>query len=269
MEYLDEQALNVYIDGSSLASPRRGGVGILFVTEGADGHWQADSYELPGFASGTNNQMEIQASIEAMTALIRGRAPVAAEKYEKVVFWTDSQYLVEGFNSARFIWPRTQWHTRDGNPVVNTRQWKELVRLASRVGRPVFFNWVKGHKGSAFNKMADKLARSSARGVLRDPLTERKVRRKNTSASVKRGSVEMLGQQLTIRIIEELPQPEQRSARFKYEVLSRASPFHGRVDYIWAERDSPLRAGHAYRVRVNTETRTPRIVKLFSEVDPR
>jgi hypothetical protein len=34
VEYLDERDLNVYNGGSSLSSPWRGGVGVLFIAEG-------------------------------------------------------------------------------------------------------------------------------------------------------------------------------------------------------------------------------------------
>jgi RNase H len=178
--------------------------------------------------------------------------------------------LVSGFEAARFSWARARWLTRDGNPVANTAQWKELVRLAGRVGRPVEFRWVKGHKGSLFNKRADKLARTGAKGlVLSPPLDARKVRRKKTGEKIERGSVEMLGQQMTIWLFEEVDQSDQGLVRFKYEVRSKRSPYYGSVDYIWAERGTPLRAGHTYRVRVNRDAKAPRIVKVLGEVDSR
>lgn len=268
MEYVDERDLNVYVDGSSLSFPRRGGVGIVFITEGPDGHWAETPYDVAGFAGATNNQMELQACIEALYALARGRVPVDVACYRKVVFWTDSQYLVQGYDAARFSWPGTRWLTRDGNPVANTPLWKELLRAATRAGRPVEFLWVKGHKDSFFNKRADKLAKASAKSpALRAPLDARKVRRKTTTETVQRGSVEMLGQQMTIRLFEELDQSEQGVVRFKYEVLTKRSPFFGKVDYIWAERGTPMRAGHTYRVRVNRDNRAPRIVKVQSEVN--
>jgi ribonuclease HI len=33
VDYLDARDLNVYVDGSALSAPRRGGVGIVFITE--------------------------------------------------------------------------------------------------------------------------------------------------------------------------------------------------------------------------------------------
>jgi hypothetical protein len=91
VEYLDERDLNVFIDGSSFWAPRRGGMGIVFVTEGPDGHWTEEPYEMVGFAGVTNNQMEIQACIEALQAITRGRVRVDVASYRKLVFWTDSQ----------------------------------------------------------------------------------------------------------------------------------------------------------------------------------
>jgi hypothetical protein len=75
----------------------------------------------------------------------------------------------------------------------------------------------------------------------------------------------MEGQQLTIRIIEETP-PSSGLVRFKYEVMSTKSPYYQRVDYIWDDHASPMRAGHTYRVRVNRDTTAPRLVKVFREV---
>jgi hypothetical protein len=61
-----------------------------------------------------------------------------------------------------------------------------------------------------FNKRADKLAKASANGeALRGPLDSRKVRRKKTTEKVQRGIVEMLGQQMTVRLFEELDQSDQ------------------------------------------------------------
>jgi hypothetical protein len=77
----------------------------------------------------------------------------------------------------------------------------------------------------------------------------------------------MLGQQITIRLFEELSQSAQGLVRFKYEVMTKRSPYYGKVDYIWAETGTPLRAGHIYRVRVNKDTRAPRVVKVLAEVD--
>jgi hypothetical protein len=77
----------------------------------------------------------------------------------------------------------------------------------------------------------------------------------------------MKGQRITIRIIEDRFEPVQRMNRYRYEVLSRASEYFGRVDMIYSTADLYLSAGHAYYVRVNGDTDAPRVTKVFREVE--
>jgi ribonuclease HI len=269
VEYLDETALNIYTDGSSYSGPRRGGVGILFVTVNDDGDEVVDDYPLPGYTGATNNQMELQACVDALMAVATRRAPVDASKYRKIVVVTDSMYLVEGYDSARFTWPHTGWMTKEGNPVANAQLWKDLLRAASRTHKRVEFKWVKGHKKSPHNKRADALAKQSATQRTKRAVSVTKVRRKTSPRSVDIGSVQMLGQRLTIRIITDQYLRVQRTNRFKYEVVSRNSPFFQAVDVIYSDESIHLSAGHTYHVRVNNDTKRPRVVKLFREILPK
>jgi ribonuclease HI len=266
VEYRDERDLNIYTDGSSYQGPRRGGVGILFVVVDDDGEEHATPYPLPGFIGATNQQMELYAAIECLKALVTRRAPVPAAPYRRIVIWTDSTYMVDGYASARFTWPQTDWLTREGNPVANTQLWKELVQLAARTGKRVEIRWVKGHKKSAHNKAADKLAKLSANFQTGRRASVVKVRRKNTPVSVEVGSVGMHGQRLTIRIITDELLVKHKLNKVKYEVMSTASPYHGKVDLIYSADDIHLSAGHTYYVRVNREQRTPRVVEVFREI---
>lgn len=90
---IDDEALTIYTDGSSYQGPRRGGVGILFVTVDDDGHERINEYALPGYAGVTNNQMELQACIEALKALITRRVPLEPGDYKRVEVRTDSMYV--------------------------------------------------------------------------------------------------------------------------------------------------------------------------------
>jgi|ERR1017187_496810 ribonuclease HI len=268
MEYLDERDLNVYTDGSAYPKPRHGGVGILFVTVDEDGHERVEDYPRPGYAGATNQQMELAACLEALKAIVTRRAPVAAAQFRRIVIWTDSMYLVSGYDSARFDWQVNGWMTRDGNPVANAAMWKELLKTAFRTGRRVEIKWVKGHKRSRHNKAADKLAKRSARHQTGRHLSVVKVRRKKSDRSVEPGSVEMRGQRITIRIITDEYLPVQRANRYKYEVVSRASEFYGFVDTIYSRAEIHLSAGHTYHVRLNDETARPRVGKMFREIIP-
>jgi ribonuclease HI len=266
MEYLDERDINIYTDGTSYTGPRRGGIGIRFITVDAEGHEHVEDYPLPGYAQATNQEMEIKACIEALHAVATGRAPLQDREYRRIVVWTDSQYVVDNHSRALLEWQTNRWTTRDGNPVANAALWKELLKVAHKTGLRVEFKWVKGHKQSAHNKAVDKLAKLSAEGLTASPLSVVKVRRKKSDRATEAGSVGMRGQRITIRIIEDRFERLQRMNRYRYEVVSPGSEFRGCVDFIFSDESIHLSAGHTCYVQVNDEQSRPRITTLFREV---
>jgi ribonuclease HI len=266
MEYLDERDINIFTDGSSLTRPRRGGIGIRFISVGEVGEEHSEDFPLPGYEGATNQQMELAACIEALRAVVTGRAPIQDRDYRRIVVWTDSMYMVNGYDRARYDWQTNRWLTRDGNPVANAAQWKELIKLAGRTGLRVELKWIKGHRKSAHNKAVDLLAKKSAGERTGRRLSIVKVRRKQSEKSVAAGSVEMLNQRITIRIVTDEFLRVQRLNKYKYEVRSPRSPFRGCVDLIFSSPAIQLSAGHTYYVQVNDETERPRIVRLFREV---
>jgi hypothetical protein len=46
----------------------------------------------------------------------------------------------------------------------------------------------------------------------------------------------------------------QKLNKYPFAVMSRASPYFGKVDFIYSDADLYLSAGHPYRVRVNANT---------------
>jgi len=263
MDTTDENAINVYPDGSSYSHPRSGGAGIRFVVVDPDGHDLFDDHELPGYLGATNQQMELKACVDALALLDRGRVAFDPDDFNKVIIKTDSMYVVENFNAAKFSWPANKWRTREGTPVANAALWKELTKRAAGLRQRVDIRWVPG-KSSSHTKAADKLAKGSAKRAVNAPLTVTSVRRKKTAWSVDPGSVKLTGQRLTIRIVTDEYLRVQRCWKYKYEVMSKASPYFGRVDLAYS--DHLLRAGHTYHVRFNDNSKNPRIEKLFREV---
>ena len=232
-----------------------------------DGREQVHDYDPIGYKGATNNQMEIQACIEALTVAVSNYPPVDVGNYSKIVIYTDSTYVVENFPHAKYAWPKTGWTTRDGAPVLNAHLWKDLIRLVKRLdrfGKRVDIKWVKGHKRSTHNKAVDKLAKRSAKQPSRQTASIVKVRRKKSPRNVERGSVGMLGQRATIRIITEEYLRVQRRNKYMYEVMSKKSLFYRGVDVAFS--DISLRAGHTYHVRFNEDSRNPQIVKLYREM---
>jgi ribonuclease HI len=268
VEYLDDNDLNIYTDGSSYSGPRRGGIGILFVTVDDEGNERTEEYPLPGYDGATNNQAELEACIQALRAVTKRRPFIDTTPFRRIVIRTDSKYVVENYNRALYEWQSNKWMTRDGNPVANAAQWEELIKLIFRAGKRVEIRWVKGHRKSAHNKTADKLAKDSATQRSGQRLSIVKVRRKTTDRSIEPGSVAMRGQRITVRIITDEFLRTQRMNKYKYEVMSARSEFRGCVDVIYSEPGIHLSAGHTYYVQVSAEPNRPRVVKMFREIIP-
>ena len=270
VEYPEEGALNIYTDGSMLPSPRRAGGGIVFVLADDEGNEQIEEVTLPGYADTTQNQMELEAPIQALKLATGRRPPFEPSSYRKIVIKTDATYVSENFPVAVSVWSKNGWKMRAGRPVDNATQWKELVRLvalASRQGKPVRIVRVPG-KRSPPTKRADKLAKQSAKappGLRRKPLVPAETRRKRTTAPISEiGTVPMTGQVMAIDIFKTQYQEVSRLTKYWYSVASDESPHYGVASTIYSKLHHFRR--HRYLVRVNGETQDPRIVEDLGEL---
>jgi len=243
---LDDDALNIVVDGSSLPGPRRGGIGVRVVWVGEAGIEQKyDDVPSVAFRGATNNQMELLAPISGLKLVMGRSSPVHLDSFHKVVIHTDSRYLSENIDNAKFAWRKSGWRTRDGSPVLNQPQWKELIRLIERLYRErrirVDVRWVRG-KSDEHTKAVDKLAKRSARSPLRTDLDAKRVRRKKSPREVEPGCVRMRGQEEVIRIVTDKALRSHKMFHYIYEVMDRESPDHERVDKVFSHL--MLSAGH-------------------------
>jgi ribonuclease HI len=265
----DERALTVFTDGACLPGPRRGGVGIHLVHCDDVGNETVFDLDEPGYSSATNNQMELQAVITALRAINDRRVPEhLLRDIRKIDVYTDATYVVENLSNAIFLWPANGWMTSSGAPVLNADLWKSLVHEYKKLRRNqrVEIKWGNGHSASnPHNKTADKLAKASAKRPTRVLPGAPSVRRKKTDSVLELGTVPMLGQRLTIRIITAEYLRTQRLHRYRYEVMSRTSSVFGRVDIAYSE-DPTLRPGHGYYVTMGADHSLPTIMKCHREV---
>lgn len=101
----------------------------------------------------TNNRMALRSAIEALRILSsKGR-------HCRVVFVSDSQYLVRGNTEWVYGWISRGWR-RAGGAVENESLWRELVEV--RREHDVDWRWVRGHKGHPQNEYANHLATRAA-----------------------------------------------------------------------------------------------------------
>jgi ribonuclease HI len=144
MEQLDDNALNIYTDGACIPKPRRGGYAWLYVTTGEDGREVVQEYSPNGILGATNQEMELIACIEALKQAAGRHFPIDLSRFFKIVIYTDSQYVRDGFSTAKYQWSGNRYMRKSGPPVLNADLWKELIRLVKRLSMRVDIKWVPG-----------------------------------------------------------------------------------------------------------------------------
>ena len=138
----------IYTDGACKGNPGPGGWGF-YAQQGA----KVNQY-FGGLAETTNNQMELNAAIQALIF-----AEIECEG-ARVVIFTDSNYVKTGMESWVSKWKHNGWKTAAGKPVKNKELWIELDQQVQLV-KPEW-RWVKGHSGDPGNEKADELANKGA-----------------------------------------------------------------------------------------------------------
>lgn len=98
----------------------------------------------------TNNRMAITSAAVSLRAL---------KNPARVVFTTDSRYLVDAMSQWVHGWAARGW-TRKGGEIENLSLWKELLPIAAR--HKIQWRWVKGHAGHPQNEYANYLAIQAA-----------------------------------------------------------------------------------------------------------
>ena len=136
-----------YTDGACSGNPGPGGWGVVLLAKKDDEIIKRKEFS-GGNLETTNNQMEIQAAIEALKAL---------KRKTEIKIVTDSVYVQKGISEWLPNWKKNNWKTSSKKSVKNKQLWEELESLVLR--NSVTWKWVKGHSGNKENERADELAR--------------------------------------------------------------------------------------------------------------
>ena len=142
-------SIKVYTDGACRGNPGPGGWGVYIQLNDEE----KDLYG--GNPETTNNQMEMQAALEALKYL--------KDKNDVIELYTDSNYLRQGITEWIHKWKLNNWRTAAKKPVANRDLWIEISDLNEKMN--VNWNWVKGHAGDPGNERADQLANIGADNV--------------------------------------------------------------------------------------------------------
>lgn len=95
----------------------------------------------------TSNRME-------MTAVLKAIEHGLEMKAKPITIYSDSQYVVKGFNEWMWNWAKKGWD-RD-RELKNVDLWKRLFKYR----RKATLIWIKGHNGNEYNEQADDLVRT-------------------------------------------------------------------------------------------------------------
>jgi ribonuclease HI len=143
--YADESCLgNQFTDRDSPGGA--GGLVELWRSEGCvrRDYWASE-------AATTNNRMALRGATELLAALRRSC---------RIVFTSDSQYLVTGMREWIHGWAARGWKRKTG-AIENVELWRELASAAQR--HEIDWRWVRGHAGHPQNEYVNDLAVAAAK----------------------------------------------------------------------------------------------------------
>ncbi|WP_405241502.1 RNase H family protein [Lentisalinibacter salinarum] len=261
----DEDALNIYTDGSSYPNRQRAaGVGIRFVWVNERGDEETEDYAPVGWQKATIDEMEIEACTVALKEARRLFANLS--RFSRVLIFSDSTYVTSNFIKAINIWPKRAWRGATGRPVENIDLWKRLRKEVNACPIRVDVEWVKAHKSNVHNRAADKLAEQSASMPFNRPLSVSETTRKWSGRKTRRGCVPIAGQKLKIRIVSREYKKHSRNYEYRYEVIDPTDQSYQDVDFIRFHEG--LSRNKCFLVQLNSDSTNPCIDEIIEELDP-
>lgn len=180
----------IYTDGSCQGNPWPGGWAVMMRSEDDQKNSEEKNIILSwGEILTTNNQMELQAVIEALQRVSEyseGSEPPEKKKIrqkemlegiglfadeseaqieEEIHLRTDSNYVKLGVTKWLSTWKRRNWRRAKGGKLIeNLQHWQRLDQLLAYFTH-LHRHWIKGHAGNACNEKVDRLAKRAVEGM--------------------------------------------------------------------------------------------------------
>lgn len=261
---IDEEALNIFTDGSSFPLKKRAaGIGMRFVWVNDQGNEEVDDYAPPGWSSATIDEVELKAVAVALKEARRMFPELRI--FKRVLVFSDSRYVVDNFSKATNIWPKRAWRGANGKPVENIDLWKEVRKVVDDFPIRVELEWVKAHKSNLHNRAADNLAKASASIPINKPFSVSETTRKWSERKTVRGCVPPKGQTLRIRVISREYVKKAKIEKYRYEVIDAEDQNFKDIDFAYC--DSHLSRNHCYLVKMNQDRFNPTFIEVLEELD--
>lgn len=142
--------IEIWTDGAALpTNPGQGGWAYLIKENGLE-----IKRESAGYSFSTNNRMEIMGVLFALQWVLDMDNFEQLRNEAKIVVYSDSTYVVNGFNDWCNDW------VRKNSNKTNMDLWRQIVEIKKQV--PARLVWVRGHAGNECNEICDRLANTAA-----------------------------------------------------------------------------------------------------------
>lgn len=138
--------ISLFTDGACSGNPGPGGFGVIL---------QCGSLKKEisgGYASTTNNRMELLAVITGLEAIRWDRADVTV--------WSDSSYVVDAVEKGWVF----GWELKGFAKKANADLWTRFLAVYRR--HNVRFCWIRGHNGHPENERCDALAVAASQSAV-------------------------------------------------------------------------------------------------------
>lgn len=138
--------VSLFTDGACSGNPGPGGWAFIMRCQKTEKELE----RADGQSETTNNQMELKAVIEGLSAL---------KESCHVDLYSDSAYVLNGMQQWMAGWKKRGWKRKDGSRLVsikNVELWQSLDQAMQR--HEIEFHKVKGHSGHPENERCDELA---------------------------------------------------------------------------------------------------------------
>lgn len=259
---MNPYAGQIYIDGSCLKNPGRGGVaGVLELPTG-------DSKIIfqQGYKSTTNNRMEIRALIKALEYTRSNVSSLKNYSISNVEICSDSEYAVRCYRNVE-RWRTNKWVGKEGNPIMNLDLLKKILTLKNATQFSYRVDKVLG-KSTEATKMVDKLAKQAAKGsrlIIDDGYIGGKISRTSIKGATLPFNAE--GQQIIVRIFEHKRVSRRQDAMYKVKFeIATSNGAEKYYAYTSHEIDMILDRSHYYRTQFNSNSKNP-CIEAVEEVD--
>lgn len=161
---MDDDVLNIYIDGSALTNPGKfvGCAGHVIYPEALGLKMEKLSWR---YSTGTSGSMELMALVNAIKWLNRNSKRLQDVGITTVSILSDNQTVVSCANGAVYRWSdgfnKNKWKKLDGGSVKHKSLWQEYLRERRKSLFQVDVLWIEG-KSTPETKAVDKSAKATA-----------------------------------------------------------------------------------------------------------